>query len=128
VRTFSLSEANAVLPTVRALVDELMAGRGRILALGHELWSAAEGAVNNGGSGVCGPVLDEVLEMRRKIATLRALGVEVKNLNAGLIDFPARFQGREVYLCWCHGEKTIGHWHEVDAGFAGRQTIDPADW
>jgi hypothetical protein len=128
VGTFSLREASDLLPTVRALVDELMAGRERILALGSELWTTAETAINDGGSGVGGPVLAEVLGMRRAVATLRGLGVELKDLNAGLVDFPARFQGREVYLCWRHGEERIAYWHELDAGFAGRQPVVAEQW
>jgi hypothetical protein len=128
MRTFSLREANELLPSVRALVDALMAGRERVLGLGPELWPAAEAAVHNGGSGVGGPVLSEVLGMRRTIATLRGLGVEVKDLNVGLIDFPARFRGREVYLCWRRGEERIAYWHEIDAGFAGRQPVIADQW
>ena len=54
---------------------------------------------------------------------LTALGVELKDYLTGLIDFPARFDGRDVYLCWRLGEPEVAHWHEVDAGFAGRQKL-----
>ena len=54
---------------------------------------------------------------------LRKLGVELKDHNTGLIDFPCRMGDREVYLCWRLGEPEVGYWHEVNAGFAGRQKL-----
>jgi hypothetical protein len=54
---------------------------------------------------------------------LQALGVELKDYRIGLIDFPSRMGEREVYLCWRAGEAEVGHWHELDAGFAGRQPL-----
>ena len=66
--------------------------------------------------------------LERIHTTLRevtSLGCEVKDLESGLIDFPSTHEGRNVYLCWRLGEDRVTHWHEVDAGFAGRQ---PVDW
>lgn len=57
------------------------------------------------------------------VAELRQLGVEPKTLNEGLIDFPAMIEGRLVFLCWKYGESEIQFWHELDAGFAGRQPV-----
>ena len=51
-------------------------------------------------------------------------GVQIKDINTGLLDFSARKDGREVYLCWQYGEGEIAYWHEVDAGYAGRQSIE----
>lgn len=55
---------------------------------------------------------------------LAELGVECKSLETGLFDFPSERDGRPVYLCWQRGERTVAHWHEIDAGFAGRQPLD----
>jgi len=55
---------------------------------------------------------------------LAELGVECKSLETGLFDFPAEKDGRPIYLCWQRGERTVAHWHDVDAGFAGRQPLD----
>ena len=58
------------------------------------------------------------------LETLQAAGVRIKDPAAGLLDFPARRAGRAVFLCWRVGEPSLGHWHEVDAGFAGRRPVD----
>ena len=61
--------------------------------------------------------------MQRLRARAAAAGIELKDYFTGLIDFPCRMDGREVYLCWRLGEPEVGHWHELDAGFAGRQKL-----
>jgi hypothetical protein len=58
------------------------------------------------------------------IHEIQATGVLIKDINLGLLDFPALKDGREVYLCWQYGEGEIAFWHEIEAGFAGRQPID----
>ena len=59
-----------------------------------------------------------------EIEKIRALGGEVKDLETGLVDFPARRRDEEILLCWRLGEKTVGYWHSVEGGFAGRRPID----
>ena len=58
------------------------------------------------------------------IDELQGLGIELKDPNVGLIDFPAMLEGRVVYLCWRLGEGEISHWHELESGFAGRQPVE----
>ena len=58
------------------------------------------------------------------VEELQRLGIELKDPEKGLIDFPCLFEGREIYLCWKHGEDSIEHWHEIYAGFAGRQPLE----
>jgi hypothetical protein len=60
------------------------------------------------------------------IAELQELGVEFKGFDMGLVDFPGELGGRPVYLCWRLGEEAVEHWHEIDAGFAGRQPLSPS--
>jgi hypothetical protein len=127
-RVFTLREANELLPEVQRTVTGLLAARQRVVDLAPELAPAAEAAARNGGTGVGGPVLAEVLRMRDAINFLLRLGVQLKDLEVGLVDFPARREGREVLLCWRPGEERVGFWHEVDAGFAGRLAVDPAEW
>jgi len=72
--------------------------------------------------------LNQVLEhlrdlLVRRVEAVRALGAEVKDLELGLVDFPSRREGRVVYLCWQVDEPTIAYWHELDAGYQGRQPL-----
>jgi hypothetical protein len=62
-------------------------------------------------------------KMRDYVQEIQALGIELKDFHAGLIDFPSRMGNREVYLCWKLGEPEVSYWHELDAGFAGRRKI-----
>jgi hypothetical protein len=64
--------------------------------------------------------------LSRELRDLNQRGCEVKDLRGGVVDFPAQLNGREVCLCWRLGESAISHWHEVDAGFKGRQPIAAA--
>lgn len=66
----------------------------------------------------------ELLALSQDMKRLRAYGCVLKDLQSGIVDFPARLEGREVLLCWRLGEESISHWHELDAGFRGRQPID----
>ncbi len=63
-------------------------------------------------------------QVRQTVEALQATGCEVKDLELGLVDFRSQREGREVYLCWRVGEATISYWHELDAGFGGRQPLD----
>ena len=62
--------------------------------------------------------------VRESIAEIDAIGVQVKDLDSGLLDFPCRVDDQVVLLCWCMGEPAIEHWHTVEAGFQGRQPVD----
>ena len=74
-------------------------------------------------------VSEGFLALRSGLAELEAMEIVLRDLERGLVDFPALREGREVYLCWVEGEDEIGFWHELDAGFVGRQPIvRPADF
>ncbi|MGE0687571.1 MAG: DUF2203 domain-containing protein [Dehalococcoidia bacterium] len=127
-RLFSLQEALATLPAAaRALLDiqewkqEL---EERSVALeqvlnstdgnGHRAGDIAEGRA---------AVQSAAVELDRAFRQMDALGVELKGIDNGLLDFPSMRNGRVVYLCWRQGEETIAYWHDVEAGFAGRQLL-----
>jgi hypothetical protein len=83
----------------------------------------SEAAPGNGG-GEPGQVVSEgFLALRSGLAELEAMEIVLRDLDRGLIDFPALREGREVYLCWIEGEDEIGFWHELEAGYAGRQPL-----
>ena len=120
---FTVQEANETLKIIRPLMDEVMQIRQRILANQPEIWSAVEKSAGNGGN----PTLSKmVLEFEKFDALLHQIldtGAQIKDINIGLLDFSALKDGREVYLCWQHGEGDIAFWHEIEDGYAGRQPI-----
>jgi len=123
-RYFSLSEANEALKTIRPLMDEVQAIREKILSDQPEAWPAIEKSAGNGGNKVLSKMVQDFERLDALIHRILDTGAQVKDINIGLLDFSAMRNGREVYLCWKHGEDDITFWHEVDAGFAGRQPIE----
>jgi len=121
---FSLSEANEVLKAIRPLMDEVQTIRQKILANQPEAWPAIEKSAGNGGNKALSALVQEFERLDALIHQILETGVQIKDINLGLLDFSALRNGREVYLCWKYGEEDIAFWHEVDAGFAGRQSIN----
>ena len=121
---FTLQQANQTLDTIRPLMDENQAIRQRILDKQPETWSAIEKSVGNGGNRTLSRMVKDFEKLDGLVHRILETGAQIKDLNTGLLDFSARRDGREVYLCWQYGEGQIAFWHEVDAGFAGRQPIE----
>jgi hypothetical protein len=129
-RHFTLAEANALLAEVRPLAESLVEHRqGMRLAAERRARLTARIAGNGGDLDPQEPgELDEQFEresqaVAKAAASLQRLGVLVKDLDTGLVDFPARRGGEEVLLCWQLGEDEIGYWHGADEGFAGRKPL-----
>ena len=120
---FSLSEANEVLKVIRPLMDEVQTIRQKILANQPEAWPAIEKSAGNGGNKALSALVQEFERLDALIHQILEKGVQIKDINLGLLDFSALRNGREVYLCWKFGEEQIAFWHEVEAGYAGRQPI-----
>ena len=122
-RYYTVEEANALLPSLRSIVKELLDARQRIVDVQPELWPMLEKAIGNGGSQKAGAVLADFEKIQRAVKTIEALGLHIKDVNTGLIDFLSERDGRKVYLCWRFDEPSVTHWHDIDAGFAGRQPL-----
>ena len=122
-RLFTLTEANALLPQLRRTLQTLLDARQKIIDAQPELWPVLEKAMGNGGSKKAGEMLKYFERVQRNAQAIQELGIEIKDINTGLVDFPAERDGRVVYLCWRYGEGDIEYWHELDAGFAGRQPL-----
>jgi hypothetical protein len=121
-RHYTLEEANAALGWVEETIVALRAARA---GLGDEEAREAlsEAGPQNGG-GIPGRVVSEAfVELRSALARLQEAEVVLRDLDRGLVDFPAVRDGREVYLCWIEGEDEIGYWHDLEAGFAGREPL-----
>ena len=120
---FTPQQANDTLKIIRPLMDEVQAIRRKILTNQPEAWPAIEKSVGNGGNRALSNMVQDFEKLDALVHRILDTGVQIKDVNLGLLDFPAWRDGREVYLCWKFGEGDIAYWHEVDAGFAGRQSI-----
>jgi hypothetical protein len=133
-KIFTLEQANAMLPLVRAIVRDLSELSRDVLDRRERLAFLAAGRDANSRD-LYGDELTQIEEelhkdndrLRDYVRELYELGVEPKNGPEGLVDFRCLMEGRVVYLCWKYDEPEIRHWHELDAGFAGRQPL-PDDW
>jgi len=121
---FTLQEANNALTIIRPLMDEIQAIRQEILARQPEVWPVVERSAGNGGSQAASQMVREFERLDALVHQVQATGALFKDINLGLLDFSALKDGREVYLCWKYGEEDIAFWHEIEAGYAGRQPID----
>ena len=131
-RTFTLQEAQNLLPVLESLLRAAMDGKKLIEAVDNELQDLAHRVMMSGG------LLVNVVQMARRkaerekaihrvkdtLAEINAIGVQVKDIDIGLLDFPCKVEGRIVLLCWKLGEQGITHWHTSSEGFAGRKPVD----
>lgn len=127
MRLFTLAEARALLPVLRPILLALQASH-RMLHDARRDLSELTPEMRSNGSAKLARELEDVVTgaveaLRAGIARIEELGVELKDIQSGLVDFPAQREGRVVYLCWRVDEADIGYWHELDAGAAGRQPL-----
>jgi hypothetical protein len=119
-RRFTLAQANSALPLVRRIVGDIVKTRGLVERLQAEM-EQAPGAREQAATQTR---LDEsVTRLEDYMEELADIGCELKDVQLGLIDFVGRHQSRDVYLCWKLGEEKIGYWHEINAGYSGRQPV-----
>jgi hypothetical protein len=132
-KIFTLDQANAMLPLVRAIVRDLadlsrdvLDRRERLAFLLAGREADAKDLYRDELSQIEQELHKDNDRLREYVRELQELGVEPKNGPEGLVDFRCVMDGRVVYLCWKYGEPEIGFWHELDAGFAGRQKLPEA--
>ena len=121
-RHWSLEQANEALPLVGAIVSRLREARRRLADLGFDSDFGIQAEASGGGW----PGIErarESVEVAIGFEQLEALEIVVRDLERGLVDFPALIEGEEVYLCWLVDEPAVGHWHAVESGFAGRRPL-----
>jgi hypothetical protein len=131
-RIFNLEEAQMLLPILESLLRQAIHGKKLVEDVDAELQATAHRVFLNGGT-----MLNVVHLAQRKaerarairrikdaLAEIDATGVQVKDLDIGLLDFPCKVEGEILLLCWKLGETTIKHWHGTDEGFAARKPID----
>jgi hypothetical protein len=118
-RRFTLAEANRSLPLVSRIVRDIVEAHDKATQLQRKLENCTAKEAT-----ALQDRLDLALEhLQEYVDELVGIGIELKDYETGLIDFTARHQGRDVYLCWRLGEEKIDYWHELQAGFAGRQPV-----
>lgn len=124
-RFFTLESANQALVYVRRIVSDIVDRYQGLMALRAR---REELALEPARSDELDPIREEierqVEHLNRLHEELREVGCELKDWSTGLVDFPARRDGRKIWLCWKLGEGQVDHWHEVHAGYAGRTPID----
>jgi hypothetical protein len=125
MKIFTVEEANALLPQVRVIVGKIQRAHRKITRFRDHAKKAAEGAEQGGGGMSEGVAYAALLtNLTTQITALESLGVQLKDFERGLVDFPSLRDGRVVLLCWQLGEgDELEWWHDVDAGFAGRTPL-----
>jgi hypothetical protein len=122
-RHFTRAEASAFLPQLTTLLSQLRNAKDELTDTEtHEALS--EAAPTNGGGEQGRRVGIAFLEVRRLIDTVEQAGIVLRDIDRGLVDFPALIDGREVYLCWELGEEEVAYWHDLEGGYGGRKPLD----
>jgi hypothetical protein len=122
-KLFTVEEANALLPTLRELLDELSLHRDALREKAPHLEPILQATVANGGGRAGSEYGVEAYKLHLAVARIRELGVLLKDVDMGLLDFPHERAGRVVFLCWHPPEERIEYWHEIEAGYAGRRPL-----
>ena len=132
MKKFTLEEAQSLLPVLESLLkrameskraaDELEAGRAE---LARRIYVSGGMKVDLGVVTRQRAEIEAHMErVRESMAEIDSIGVQVKDIDSGLLDFPCRIDDQVVLLCWRMGETSIDHWHTIEAGFKGRQPLD----
>jgi hypothetical protein len=132
MKTFTLDEAQSLLPVVESLLKRALESKqaaekieAELSALSQRIYASGGMRVNVGSVGKQRAEIEtQTQRVQETLAEIDAIGVQVKDLDTGLIDFPCRLDDEIVLLCWRMGESAIEHWHTLEAGFKGRQPVD----
>ena len=127
MKTFTIDQANRTLPLVRKIVQDIVDEYAQWQRLVKALDVAAAAPMRDAAEldRLQRDIQSAAATIDRYVGELTELGVKMSGPDVGLVDFPGEMEGRPVYLCWRLGEPAVAHWHEQDAGFAGRQPLTP---
>lgn len=126
-RLFTVEQANDLIPQLIPILVTLRSNRAAALAVQQSLDELTP-TMRGNGAGLRAAELEQelsalVMQIAAGVREITRLGVVIKDLDHGLVDFPARRDGRVVYLCWRLGEEQVAYWHETDSGYFGRQAL-----
>lgn len=132
MKTFTLEEAQTLVPVLDSLLKNAAQSKQKAEAIEQELQQLSQRIFINGGTLVrIAQVAKQraqhdksVQQVKDTLAEIDSIGVQVKDIDGGLLDFPCRIGDEIVLLCWKMGEKEIKHWHTMAGGFSGRQAVD----
>lgn len=132
MKTFTLDEAQSLLPVLEALLKRALDAKSSAEAAESEIGDLTKRIYLAGGMHVDvskvakmrADVESHLQRVRETVAEIDEIGVQVKDLETGLLDFPCRLDDQVVLLCWRMGETSIEHWHTMESGFKGRQPVD----
>jgi hypothetical protein len=132
MRTFTIDEAQSLLPVLESLLKRAIEGKQQAQQVEQGLAELARRIYISGGmkvdsakvAGLRAEMESHIQRVRESVAEIDSVGVQVKDLEAGLLDFPCRVDDEVVLLCWRMGEPAIEHWHTTDSGFKDRQPVD----
>jgi len=132
MKTFTLDEAQSLLPVLESLLKRAIDGKlaaqeveSRVSDLSRRIYLSGGMRVNVAETGKMRAEMEGHLQrVRESIAEIDSIGVQVKDVESGLLDFPCRVDDQIVLLCWRRGEAAIEHWHTIEDGFQGRQPVD----
>ena len=119
-REYTAEEADALLPLLRTALQNIRHARQIVLSGGERIRRTAP---LDGGAEQGREFWEALQTLRREIEGLNEQGIVLRDPESGLVDFPARRDGREIFLCWRIGEDRVGYWHGPDSGFAGRKPL-----
>ena len=122
-KLFSVEEANALLPELKSLLDEARVRRDAMREKGQDIQPILEAAPTTGGGKKGSEFGVDAYRLHLSVGRITELGVVLKDLDSGLLDFPHSKEGRIVFLCWHPPEERVDYWHEVEDGYAGRQPL-----
>jgi hypothetical protein len=123
MRRFTIDEANALIPRLEMLMERLQRTVLVVRSAVHEAESEPAVRTTVDVLRVRPELAPYVAEIESTVGEIEQLGCQFKGVDLGLVDFPAEVDGRTVLLCWQYGEKSIGFWHAIDEGFAGRRAL-----
>jgi hypothetical protein len=124
---FTLSEASQLIPQLRTILVEAAQEFAEMRRLNPQIQKVRDKVPLDGFSPEGVPYVQAATRLLYLLNQVKEMGVIVKDIDKGLCDFPYMRHGRVVYLCWHLGEDAITHWHDVEAGFAGREPLDETD-
>jgi hypothetical protein len=132
MKTFTIDEAQSLLPVLESLLKRALESKraaqeveSRLSELSRRIYLSGGMRVNVAEAGKLRAESDGHLQrVRESITEIDSIGVQVKDVDAGLLDFPCRLEDEVVLLCWRVGETTIEHWHTIEDGFKGRKPVD----